>query len=282
MASLLLLLILGLAVSWIVGSAMVRATPSAVPAPRPPGMTVTLRGPESLRLAATYWRGSTVDAPAVLLLHGNGASRASVSSNAAWLAEQGYAAMTVDLRGHGQSDPAPKTFGFRESHDAATALSWLRSRGHRKVAVIGISLGGAAALIGENGPLSADALILQAVYPDIRRAIRNRISGILGSVPAAALEPLLSLQARPRIGVWPDRLAPLSAIRHYPGPVLIIGGGDDRHTPPEETRSLHAAAPGPKALWIVPGYDHDPICRIETPAYRNRVARFLASTIGSP
>jgi alpha-beta hydrolase superfamily lysophospholipase len=281
-ATLLFLLILGLAFSWMVGSAMVRATPSAVPEPGPPGIGVTLRSPDGLRLAATYWRGSTAAGPAVLLLHGNGASRASVSGNAAWLAEQGYAAMTLDLRGHGQSDPAPKTFGFAESRDAAAALSWLRRRGHGKVAVIGVSLGGAAALIGEDGPLPADALILQAVYPDIRRAIRNRISGLVGSVPAIALEPLLSLQARPRIGVWPQRLAPISAIRRYPRPVLVIGGGDDRYTPPEETRALHAAAPGPKAIWIVPGLDHDPICRIESRAYRGRVARFLAATIGIP
>jgi hypothetical protein len=32
-------------------------------------------------------------------------------------------------------------------------------------------------------------MVLQAVYPDIRRAIRNRIASVAGSLPAALLEP---------------------------------------------------------------------------------------------
>lgn len=273
---------LGLAASWAAGSLLVGATPADVPPPAPPARTIALASADGLRLAADYWPGRHPDSPAVLLIHGNGASRASLTGNAAWLAARGYAAMTLDLRGHGESDAADKTFGLRESRDAEAALAWLRGRGHRRVAAIGISLGGAAALLGEDGPLAADALILQAVYPDIRRAIRNRIAGLLGTLPAALLEPLLSLQARPRIGAWPSRLSPIAAIGRYRRPVLVIGGGADRHTPAPETRALYDAAAGPKALWIAPGYDHDPICRIESAEYRARVARFLERAIGTP
>jgi alpha/beta superfamily hydrolase len=92
------------------------------------------------------------------------------------LARLGYAALTIDFRGHGESEMAERSFGLREATDAASAFRWLKQhqRGAR-VAVIGNSLGVAAALLGSAGPLPADALVLQAVYPDIRRAIRNRL-----------------------------------------------------------------------------------------------------------
>ena len=211
------------------------------------------------------------------------ASRASTAPTAAWLSGLGYAALTIDFRGHGQSAMAERSFGLRESSDARRAFEWLKRRQHgAPVAVIGNSLGGAAALLGPSGPLPADALILQAVYPDIRRAIRNRIAARLGALPAYALEPLLSFQSKPRFGAWPGRLSPLEALRRYPGPVFVIGGEQDRYTPPAETRALFEAAPGRKRLWLVPGKGHAAIGELRDEDYRGRIARFLQATIGPP
>lgn len=216
-----------------------------------------------------------------MLLHGVNASRQATAANAAWLASLDYATLTIDFRGHGQSDLAPRTFGIDEALDARAAFDWLKRRqGGAPVAVIGISLGGAASLLGENGPLPADALILQAVYPDIRHAIRNRIASRMSTGIGYLLEPLLSFQAPIRFGVWPSRLSPLNALRRYHGPVLIVGGKQDQSTPPDESRAMFAAAAGPKRLWLVPTGDHGEICGLADAAYRDRVRRFLAEAIG--
>jgi pimeloyl-ACP methyl ester carboxylesterase len=275
-------LILGLAASWALGSWMMRATPSDVAAAAAPARDLALRSSDGLALAATYWPGRTPTSPAVLLIHGNGASRAALAGNAAWLAGQGYAAMTLDLRGHGQSEAAPKSFGLHESRDAAAALAWLKRKGHRKVGVVGVSLGGASALLAEGGPLPAEAIVLQAVYPDIRRAIGNRIAGLIGRMPALVLEPLLSYQARLRLSVAPERLSPVAALPDFGGAVFAIGGGEDGHTPPEEIRALYAAAPGAKALWIVPGLDHRQVCELQSEEYRRRLLAFFEATLGPP
>ncbi len=273
----------GLALSWIAGSAMVRGQAAEVAPAEAPARDLRIRSGDGLTLAATYWPGRKPDSPAVLLLHGVRASRGSTAPTAAWLSGLGYAALTVDFRGHGQSDMAERSFGLRESSDARSAFEWLerRQRG-APVAVIGNSLGGAAALLGPSGPLPADALVLQAVYPDIRRAIRNRIADRLTAVPARLLEPLLSFQSKPRFGIMPGEISPLEAVRRYRGPVFVIGGGEDRYTPPGETRALFDAAPGPKSLWLVPGRDHAAIGELADEAYRRRIARFLERTIGPP
>jgi pimeloyl-ACP methyl ester carboxylesterase len=234
-----------------------------------------------MTLAGTWWRGATAASPGVLLLHGVDASRATLASNAAWLAELGYAVLTIDFRGHGQSSASIRSFGLRESIDARTAFDWLKARQNgAPIAVIGISMGGAAALLGDAGPLPADAFILQAVYPDIRRAIRNRIESLAGHTAARLLEPLLSFQAKPRLGVWPSEIAPVRCIAALAAPVLVIGGLEDRSTPPADTRRLFDAAPPGGKLWLVAEGDHAAICGLRDAAYRTELTDFLAITIG--
>ena len=272
-----------LAVSWAAGSIMTSGRPAPVRAAEPPAADFFLRAADGTRLAATYRPGRTARSPAVLLLHGVKASREATAANAAWLARRGYASLTIDFRGHGGSDARSRTFGLREALDAEAAFRWLKRRQHgARVAIVGTSLGGAAALLGEPGPVPADAMVLQAVYPDIRRAIRNRIAARLSPAPAALLEPLLSFQALPRFGVPPSRLSPLRALHRYSGPVLVIGGLEDRYTPPEETRALFEQARGPRELWLIPGKDHAQLGDLADRAYRERLAAFLQRTIGKP
>lgn len=274
--------LIGIILSWLLGNALVRPAASDVAPVAAPARDFTLKAEDGLTIAATYWPGPAPNSPAVLLLHGNGASRAQVSGTAAWLASHGYAAMAIDFRGHGQSAQVARSFGLFESRDAAAALAWLRQAQHgAKIAALGISLGGAAALLGDHGSLPADALILQAVYPDIRRAIRNRLTASLG-VAGWVVEPMLSLQSLPRYGVWPGRISPLAALRAYRGPVFVIGGGADRYTPPAETREMFAAARGPKSLWIVDGLDHAGVSGTYTSLYRARLLAFLGGAIGRP
>lgn len=273
----------GLGLSWAAGSAMVAGRASSVSRSAFPAVDFRLPVRDGIVIGATYRPGTRPGSPAVLLLHGVGASRNATAANAEWLAMLGYAVLAIDFRGHGQSTLANRTFGLDEAEDAKAAFDWLKRRQQRaRVAIIGISLGGAASLLGRDGPLPADALILQAVYPDIRHAIRNRIAARLTAAPAWLLEPLLSYQARLRLGIWPSDLAPIKALPHFRGPVLVIGGDQDRSTPPAESRAMFAAATGPKSLWLIPAGDHPAICDARDEVYRAHVRDFLKRTIGPP
>jgi alpha-beta hydrolase superfamily lysophospholipase len=270
--------------AWLVGSLMVRWKKSlSAPSAAPPAEDFRLATPDGLAIAATYWPGWRQNSPAVLLLHGLGDARQAVAANAEWLANKGFAALAIDFRGHGQSSRAPHAFGLTESIDARTGFDWLKIRQQgAPIGVIGISLGGAASLLGANGPLPADALVLQAVFPDIRRAIRNRIAAFLPAPFAWALEPLLSYQSRPRFGIWPDRLAPIEALADYRRPVLVVGGAADAYTPPAESREIFAAATQGRELLLLEGLDHDQASATQSDAYRDKILTFFSSTLGSP
>jgi uncharacterized protein len=273
----------GLTLTWLLGSALVRSTRAKVSPAQPPAQELSIVTSDGLMLAATYWAGDRIDAPGVLLLHGNGASRMQTAENGAWLATKGYAALAIDFRGHGASAPSAHSFGWDESKDARAAFEWLERKQHgARIGVIGISMGGAAALLGNDGPLPANALVLQAVYSDIRHTIRNRIASMMSRVPAICLEPLLSYQSRLRFGVWPSRLAPIEGLSRYRGPVLVIGGASDPFTPPEESRRMYDAAKGDHELWLVPGESHEGLSDLRSAEYRERVYSFFERTIGAP
>jgi alpha-beta hydrolase superfamily lysophospholipase len=195
---------------------------------------------------------------------------------ALWLNRNGYAVLAIDFRGHGQSSPAGKSFGLFEADDALAALSWLRkNHPNGRVGVIGFSLGGAASLLGRNGPLPTDALVLEAVYPDIRHAIFNRLASRLGRWPAAFFEPLLSYQSLPRFGVWPSEISPIRALARTREPVMIVGGGRDTNTPPNETRALYEVVKHHGEIHILTGLGHNDVGRAPSDSFRPILLNFL-------
>jgi pimeloyl-ACP methyl ester carboxylesterase len=269
--------------AWTFGSIAARPHVETIPAPAPPGRVVELKSEDGVRLQGSLWPGKRADGPAILLLHGINSSRASFSRHALWLNRLGYTVLAIDFRGHGGSEAVSRTFGLYEARDAAAGLAYLRAgQPDRKVGVIGTSLGGAAALLGDNGPLPVQAMVLQAVYPDLRKAVTNRIIRVAGRPVAWVGEPLLSYQSWPRYGVPPSRIAPIDGLRHFHGPVLIIGGRADSNTTVDDTLAFYRAAPGPKQMWLLDGVGHAATGSIFTPEYKERVQALFASALGEP
>jgi pimeloyl-ACP methyl ester carboxylesterase len=270
--------------AWLAGSAMVWGrAPAPSDAAAPPAQDLTLTAADGMTLAATFWPGARPDSPGIMLLHGIFANRTGYAPQAAWLARQGFAVLTVDLRGHGGSGAAPHAFGLTESRDARAGFDWLKAKQtNAPVGVIGISLGGAAALIGDDGPLPAQALALVCVYPDIDNAIRNRIAAHAPEPIPLLLTPLLKYQSWPRFHVMPERLRPIEVLRKVTAPVLIVGGGADAYTPPEESREMLAATAGPKDLLLLDGMNHAQATWADTPDYRERLKAFFVAALGAP
>jgi pimeloyl-ACP methyl ester carboxylesterase len=210
----------------------------------------------------------------VVLLHGIRADRRSMIGRARFLNEAGFALLLVDLQAHGESEGERITFGHLESRDAHAAVAFLRDRlPGEPVAALGSSLGGAACLLGES-PVEVDALILEAVYPDVETAIANRLRMRLGP-PGAWLTPLFTAQLRLRGGISARDLQPTSGIASLACPVLVLGGTEDRHTTPEDTRRLFEAAPEPRELWLVEGATHVDLHRFAGERYEERILAFL-------
>lgn len=223
--------------------------------------------------------GSRPSQGAVVLMHGIRANRLLLVQRARVLHDHGFSVLLFDLQAHGESSGRRITFGRLEALDAAAAVSFVRDRvpGER-IGVIGISLGGAAALLGPE-PLDLDALVLESVYPNIDAALANRLRAALGPLAGPLFTPLLvpvfKLLLPPILGVRSDGLRPIDRIGQAVAPLLIASGTADRHTTIAETKMLFARAPEPKKLWMVEGAAHVDLERFCPEQYWEIVLPFL-------
>ena len=118
-------------------------------------------------------------APVVILLHGGGQTRHSWGATARSLAERGWRAMTVDLRGHGESEWAPD--GDYSMDAFAGDLYEIAGACDHPPALVGASLGGVSALlaVGEHAEPVASALVVVDVGPRIEAAGSQRIGDFM-------------------------------------------------------------------------------------------------------
>jgi fermentation-respiration switch protein FrsA (DUF1100 family) len=213
-------------------------------------------------------------AGAVLLLHGVHANRLAMVPRARFLHDRGYAVLLPDFRAHGESTGDRTTFGILESRDALAALCMLRTLAPgERVGVIGVSLGGAAALLGPT-PLDADAMVLESVYPTIYLAARNRLSAWLGPIGTLAT-PALVRWLEPEVGFDADSLRPIDRIATVRSPLFVLAGTADRYTLIAESRALYARAQSPKQFWAVEGAAHVDLHDYAPREYEQRVGTFL-------
>ncbi|KAA0103462.1 alpha/beta fold hydrolase [Mycolicibacterium sp. P1-5] len=130
-------------------------------------------GVDGVRIAAD--RIGDPDAPAVVFLHGGGQTRRSWGRAAAAVADRGWQAVTVDFRGHGESDWSPDG-DYRVVSFAGDVLEIMRQLPPRPV-IVGASLGGFTGMLlaGEIDPTALRALVLVDIVPDMNPSGAERI-----------------------------------------------------------------------------------------------------------
>jgi alpha-beta hydrolase superfamily lysophospholipase len=277
-----LLVIAGLGASWFVAGALIAPRPLAI-GPPPAGLNViafTVPSESGSVIAGWHTRPERingVDAKngVIVLLHGVRGSRLAVVDRARMLHAAGYATVMIDFQAHGESPGREITMGYLERHDVRAAIAYAR-REHpgEPVGVIGVSLGGAAAMLAS--PLEIDALVVEAVYTTIDEAVHNRVADVLGPL-AMVPTSLLLMQLQPRMGIATSELRPISHIASVGCPVFVLSGTDDRHTTPADTAAMFATAKEPKQLWMVNGAAHVDLYGHDPSGYRDRVLDFLHS-----
>jgi pimeloyl-ACP methyl ester carboxylesterase len=166
---------------------------------------VVFDGAAGIRLAADTF--GDPNAPVVLMLHGGGQTRHAWHGTATSLADAGWRAITVDLRGHGQSThPRPPAYALE---DFAADVRALIAAVAEDPVVVGASLGGIASLLAltESPAAPAAGLVLVDVAHRFQPRGGGRIVSFMEQYPdgfasiadaAEAVAAYLPHRARPR------------------------------------------------------------------------------------
>lgn len=120
---------------------------------QPRAQRVTFRTVDGVLLSGNFYGADSNPAPAVILVHMLTRSRRDWEPVAARLSAEGIAALSFDLRGHGESTPAPTEEGASPAamvRDVAAARQFLGARhdvAHDRIGIAGASLGANLALL---------------------------------------------------------------------------------------------------------------------------------------
>ncbi len=121
----------------------------------------------------------------VILAHGGGQTRHSWRGTARALARLGWRSITLDQRGHGDSDwVADGDYSFDAfAADLAAVARALSVQGRSAPVVVGASLGGIAGLVvgGEHAPDTISGLVLVDITPIVKADGVERILGFMAS-----------------------------------------------------------------------------------------------------
>jgi uncharacterized protein len=217
---------------------------------------------DGVRLRAWLFTPAANSGRSVLVLHGQGSSRAGMVGYIDLLIAMGLQVLAPDARAHGDSEGTIASYGVVEADDVRRWADLLRSLGDGCVYGFAESMGAGTLLQALDGDPRFCGVVVESPFASFREVAYDRIGSVLHAGPWLArtvLRPVVEsgvLYVHARHGVDLGRANPMAAMRGSKVPVLLIHGTADTSIPPRHSRLLAAARPAGTRLWEVPGAEH--------------------------
>jgi len=241
---------------------------------------------DEIRLAGWYIpaaSGIGADGPTIVLAHGYSGNKSTMLDTAAILHDR-YNLVLFDFRNHGQSQDTNTTVGLLERLDVRAVIDWLEARKHpATIGVLGVSMGGAAAINEAVVDSRVDALVLDSTHATLANAIQARLEqqGYPLSLPAAWS---ILFGGLVRTGQDMTAADPVQVAERYGAgrPLLVIGAGKDRAIGSHDTQEIADAALAGGAdvqLHVCPDAGHAESISACPDDYRSWVLGFFDSAL---
>ncbi|HVN76429.1 MAG TPA: alpha/beta fold hydrolase [Thermoanaerobaculaceae bacterium] len=239
--------------------------------------TVRIPTLRNRRLHGWWIPGGEGRRPTVVLVHGWNRNAERTLPYVEILHPAGYHLLAFDARHHGASDPDGHGSMKKFSEDIRSAIDFLAGRADvdgGRIAVVGLSIGGSAAIHAAAHDRRIRAVVTVGSFAHPREAI---VQAGLGSPLLAPAIPLALRFLEWRIGARLDELAPERHAGRVAGRLLLVHGEDDRTVPVEHVARLLGAARVNAEAWRIAGRGHSD-CH-QDPQFAGRVRAFLAGAL---
>jgi pimeloyl-ACP methyl ester carboxylesterase len=200
----------------------------------------------------------------VLVLHGMRDRKLTMLDLGRLLSRNGFRAVLVDLRGHGQSTGDWLTYGIVEARDLVTSIDDLEKRRllSNGLGVYGPSYGGGVALQLAAIDTRVQAVVVISTFSSGLEAVTDHVRRIAPRwlVPQVRIDQAVR-KADQLANVRLEDARSSTAIAATRAACLILHGGTDTVLPPRHARTLAAAAANHAQLIVIDGEGHDTIFR---------------------
>lgn len=193
--------------------------------------------------------------PAIVLLHGWGGNAGHLLPLATALHAAGHPVLLLDARNHGRSDEDSFASMPRFAEDLGCALDWLCQQpetGSRRSAVIGHSVGAAAALLSAARRTDIAAVVSIAAFAHPESIMRRFLA--TKRIPFLPLGWYALRYVEHVIGHRFDTIAPENTIRQANCPVLLVHGTEDSTVPSSDAARLAERSAGRAQLLLMRGH----------------------------
>jgi alpha-beta hydrolase superfamily lysophospholipase len=210
---------------------------------------------------------------AIMLVHGGGMDRRSVTKFIRFFLERGFDVLTFDQGGQGEAlSPVPGlTYGTRESRDVLSAYLYLSGQ-YEKVYAMGTSVGAASILIALPEMPRLIAVIAENPMVSFQRLILETPAS--KSIPGWFTNLLISVTMVR--GKFDGLLSPENSLRMVATtPIYFIHSKKDNIVPYQQTQELADSYRGPKTVWFPDKGNHAAIWEVDRADYEKRLSDFL-------
>lgn len=230
---------------------------------------VSFAARDGVRLAGWYVPGR--NGGAVILMHGSHGTRADTVDHLRMLARRGFAVLSFDARGHGQSAGQTNALGWQGTEDVAGAVGFLRrQRGvdPRRIDALGLSMGAEEALRA-----AAEGVPLAAAIADGAGASTSGDKDLVEGGALAHSVNWLGMRATELFSGQEQPKPLVDAVGAIRSPVLLIASSATGELTLDRTYRDRIGRNA--ALWSVPDAAHTKALERHPAAYARRVAAFL-------
>lgn len=223
--------------------------------------------------------GTPSDGAAILYLHALGKNRQSMLLQAALLYRQGFGALLIDQRAHGESGGERSTLGYQELADTSALIDFLLTQPEvnpKKIGIVGEGMGAVLGILSaSHRPNDVRAVVAQSPYASIEDLIRPEAQREQGLLALTAV-PLTRMALEQETSADFSAVNPLAQIYWiHPRAVMLLHGDADRLVAPESSQALYDAARDPRELVFFVSGGHGNLLEADPSLWGRRVTAFL-------
>ena len=215
----------------------------------------------------------------IIMVHGWGCNADYMLPYIKKLYQYGYNLLAFDLRSHGNSDSVKHPNMLHFSEDIRAAIEFVLKQGAAKsgkIGVIGLSVGGSAALHAASCDNRIESIITIGAFANPVNVIRQKFHR--KHIPFFPFMWIIMKHFQFKMGTKFKQVAPINIIKSIKANIFLIHGNNDKVVPVEQGQKLKDAGnPETTNLWIVPGKGHSN-CN-NHPEFWNKVNSFISSTM---